>query len=429
MPKISVIIPCYNQGAYLQEAVDSVLAQTFQDFEILVVDDGSTDVETVKLLQEYTRPKTRVIHTENQGLSAARNNGIKEAKGAYILPLDADDKIGPGYLEDAVRILDRHPEIGIVYCEAAHFGVREGLWHLPDYSPDQLLLQNVIFCSALFRRAHWEKVGGFNVNMVYGWEDWDFWLALIRVGVKVYRIPKVHFFYRIREASMVHAMDEEKQFFMRLHAVLNQRDLYRRVAEINIRIKVSELFFDTGLGFTPRQVLRQVVFGEERLLEFDLSAYGRIQQVRFHPMNAPLALHLDRIEATDAQGCCRTLAPGQSNALWQDGSHWIFQADHPWMTVDLSGVENPRKLSIHFDYLAIGAEVYPEILKVKEQEGVRMLQAKEQEGVRMLREKEQEVNSLQETIRQKSEIIQELINSTSWRLTRPLRWLKELWKP
>jgi glycosyltransferase involved in cell wall biosynthesis len=103
MPKISVIIPCFNQGPYLDEAVDSVLAQTFQDFEILVVDDGSTDAETIKILRDFARPKTRIIRTENQGLSAARNNGIREAMGEYILPLDADDKIGPGYLEDAVR--------------------------------------------------------------------------------------------------------------------------------------------------------------------------------------------------------------------------------------------------------------------------------------------------------------------------------------
>ena len=139
MPKVSVIIPCFNQGAYLQEAVDSVLAQTFQDFEILVVDDGSTDEETVKILKEYDRPKTRVIRTENQGLSAARNTGIHEAQGIYILPLDADDKIGKGYLEDAVRILDQHPEIGIVYCEAAYFGVKGGRWDLPEYSLDKIL--------------------------------------------------------------------------------------------------------------------------------------------------------------------------------------------------------------------------------------------------------------------------------------------------
>lgn len=407
MPKVSVIIPCYNQGAYLQEAVDSVLAQTFQDFEILVVDDGSTDEETVKLLQKYTKPKTRVIHTENQGLSAARNNGIREAKGAYILPLDADDKIAPGYLEDAVRILDRHPEIGIVYCEAAYFGIRNGRWSLPDYSPDQMLLQNVIFCSALFRRSHWEKVGGFNVNMVYGWEDWDFWLALIHVGVKVYRIPKVHFFYRIREASMVHAMDEEKQFFMRLHAVLNQQDLYRRVADINIRIKVAELFFDTGLGFTPRQVLRQVVFGEERLLEFDLSAYGRIGQVRFHPMNAPVAIYLDGVETTDCDGRCQSVVCSQSNAIWANDNHWLFQDGHPWMIFDLDKIASPQKISIRLHYLAIGHEVYPEIIKIRELE----------------------MSRLREESEQKHQAIQEILDSTSWRLTRPLRWIREIWRP
>jgi N-terminal domain of galactosyltransferase len=95
-------------------------------------------------------PKTRVIHTDNQGLAAARNNGVRKA---------------------------------------AYFGIRDGRWLLPDYSPEQLLRQNVIFCSALFRREHWEKVGGYNINMVYGWEDWDFWLSLIRLGMKVYRTP------------------------------------------------------------------------------------------------------------------------------------------------------------------------------------------------------------------------------------------------
>jgi glycosyltransferase involved in cell wall biosynthesis len=407
MPKISVIIPCFNQGSYLDEAVESVLAQTFQDFEILVVDDGSTDAATVKMLQEYARPKTRVIHTDNQGLSAARNNGIREAQGAYILPLDADDKICPGYLEDAVRILDRHPEIGIVYCEAAYFGIRDGRWSLPDYSLDQLLLQNVIFCSALFRRTHWEKVGGFNINMVYGWEDWDFWLALIHLGVKVYRIPRVHFFYRLRETSMIHAMDEEKQFFMRLHAILNHQDLYQRVAEINIRIRVTELFFDTGMGFTPHQVIRQVIFGEERKLEFDLSPYGNVRQVRFHPINAPAAIYLERLEVTDGEGRCQAVACTQSNAVWAKDKHWLFQDEHPWMILDLDNTALPQQISMRLQYLAVGHEVYPEILKIKELE----------------------MNRLQQEIEQKHKAINVILNSTSWKLTRPLRWFKEICRP
>ena len=98
MAKVSVIIPCYNQGAYLNEAVESILAQSYRDFEIIVVNDGSTDEETNRLLSGYDRQQTRVLHTENQGLSSARNNGIREAQGEYILPLDADDRIDPTYL-------------------------------------------------------------------------------------------------------------------------------------------------------------------------------------------------------------------------------------------------------------------------------------------------------------------------------------------
>jgi glycosyltransferase involved in cell wall biosynthesis len=399
MSKISVIIPCFNQGAYLEEAVDSVLAQTFQDFEIIIVDDGSTDEETIKILQDYARPKTRVIRTDNLGLSAARNNGVREAGGEYILPLDADDKIGPGYLEEAVRILDRHPDIGIVYCEAAFFGMRTSHWHLPDYTSDHLLLQNIIFCTAFFRRTHWEKVGGYNINMIYGWEDWDFWLSLIHLGVKVYRIPRVLFFYRLREESMSRAMDEKKQFFMRLHAILNHQDLYKWIAEINIRIRASEMFIDTGMGFTPHQVIRQVIFGEERQLAFDLSRCGNIRQVRFHPINAPAAIRLDRVEVTDGDGRCHSIAFTQNNAIWTKDQHWLFQEQHPWMLLDLHSIVSPQKISIQLQYLAIGHEIYPEIIKIKEQE-----------------------------IEQKNRAMQEILQSTSWKLTRPLRRLKEIWQ-
>ena len=283
MPKVSVIIPCFNQGLYLDEAVDSVLAQTFQDFEVLVVDDGSTDAETVKMLKDYARLKTRVIHTDNQGLSAARNNGIHEAQGDYILPLDADDKIGKGYLDEALRILEQHPEIGIVYCEASYFGVKGGRWALPEYSLDKIMNHNVIFCTALFRKADWEAAGGYNVNMVYGWEDWDFWLSLIHLGLKVYRIPKIYFYYRLREVSMVHTMDEEQNFFMRLHACLNHRDLYRNIADIEIHFRVAELYLDTGMGFSPHQILRQIIFTDQTVIEFDLSGFRGIKQIRFDP--------------------------------------------------------------------------------------------------------------------------------------------------
>ena len=106
MCKVSVIIPCYNQGRYLAETVASVQAQTFNDWEIVIVDDGSDDVETKHLLTRVEMPKVRIIYTENRGVAAARNTGINAAQGMYILPVDADDLIGKDYLKEAVSFCD-----------------------------------------------------------------------------------------------------------------------------------------------------------------------------------------------------------------------------------------------------------------------------------------------------------------------------------
>lgn len=227
MPKISVIIPCYNQGHFLEEAVQSVLDQTFQDFEIIIVNDGSTDPNTIEILNNFNKPKTRILHTTNQKLPSARNNGIKEALGQYILPLDADDKIGPEYLELANNVLDENPEVGIVYCQAEFFGARNHVWNLPIYQFPHILLGNCIFCSALFRRTDWEKVEGYNPNMTYGFEDWDFWLSLINLGVYVHRIDKVLFYYRKHETpSMVEQLSGVKNLDMKNQIIANHRQLY-----------------------------------------------------------------------------------------------------------------------------------------------------------------------------------------------------------
>lgn len=201
-PIVSVITACFNHGKYIDEAVGSVLGQSFQDFEIIIVNDGSTDEYTNKLLKEYNKPKTSVIHTENKGPSAARNTAIRIAKGKYILPLDADDKIGGEYLEKAVAVLANDETVGIVYCEAEFFGgERSGKWNLPEYTFSKILLGNVIFSSGFFRRADWESVGGYDEGMLNGWEDYDFWLSLIEKGRKIHRIQKVLFYYRLLDCG------------------------------------------------------------------------------------------------------------------------------------------------------------------------------------------------------------------------------------
>lgn len=227
MSKISVIIPCYNQGEFLEESVNSVLNQTFKDFEIIIVNDGSTDEKTIEILNKFDKPKTRIINTSNQKLSSARNNGIKEASGKYILPLDADDVVGPDYLELANNVLDENLGIGIVYCNAEYFGAMQGCWELPPYSFPDILLSNCIFCSSLFRKSDWEKVGGYNPNMIYGFEDWDFWLSLIELGVLVCKIDKVMFYYRKHETdSMLQALGGMNVLSMRKQILENHKNLY-----------------------------------------------------------------------------------------------------------------------------------------------------------------------------------------------------------
>lgn len=200
--KVTIVMPCYNHGKYVDRAVDSVLNQTFQDFEIIIVNDGSTDKKTNKLLSNYKKPKTRVITIPNQGPSIARNIAIQEARGEYILPLDADDTIEKTYLEKAVKILDSDEDVSIVCCNVRsiinYVLFKKISYFNIDYKfPECLLYKNRNFftVTSFFRKYDWEKVGGFNKNMKYGWEDYDFWYSILELGKKVYTIPEPLFNY------------------------------------------------------------------------------------------------------------------------------------------------------------------------------------------------------------------------------------------
>jgi glycosyltransferase involved in cell wall biosynthesis len=226
MPKVSVIIPCFNLGKYIQEALDSILIQTFQDFEIIVVNDGSTDSETNLILDNLDNSAIKLIKTDNQGLANARNTGIAEAMGDYILPLDADDKIDPTYLEKAVKILGENQNIGIVYCQAEFFGEENSKWDLPEFQLSKILIDNMIFASSFFRRADWKLVGGYKSTMIYGWEDYDFWLSIIELKREVYRIQEYLFYYRQRTDSMARVMTRKQFFYSYKEIVKNHKDLY-----------------------------------------------------------------------------------------------------------------------------------------------------------------------------------------------------------
>jgi glycosyltransferase involved in cell wall biosynthesis len=209
---VSVIIPCYNDGRFLKEAVDSVLQSTYPFLEIIIVDDGSFD-NTKELAQQImdSSQKVRYIYQDNSGLSAARNKGIESAKGQFILPLDADDKIAPEYIAEGVGILQQNQEVKVVYCNAEFFGLKQGEWKLKPFSRKILPRENVIFCCALYRKIDWERTGGYSPGMKYGWEDWEFWISLLKSGGEVYKLPLTGFFYRIKENSMRKEMTKKRK--------------------------------------------------------------------------------------------------------------------------------------------------------------------------------------------------------------------------
>lgn len=212
MPEVSVIIPCYNLGQYLDEAVDSVLSQSFQDYEIIIVNDGSTDDYTNRLLAEYNKPKTTILWTPNQGLPSARNTGIEAAKGTLICCLDADDKYHPEFLSKTVSVMksDRNKEIGFVTTWLKVFGDEDYVWHTQGYNPIRLAIENIVHVSSLFRKECWEQVGGYALNLRDGYEDWNFWIAITALGYQWLCLDEILFYYRKRGQSMLSSSNRKR---------------------------------------------------------------------------------------------------------------------------------------------------------------------------------------------------------------------------
>lgn len=205
---VSVVIPCYNYGHYLKETIESVLAQTYNDIEIIVVDDGSTD-NTAEVVNSF--PSVRYIKQQNRGLSAARNKGIGEAKGQFIQPLDADDKLAPSSIARCVELMDGADIVSPgqkEFGDANEFYRRTGVRMLLE----DFLGGNQIHCASMFRRKGWEQVGGYDERMTDGFEDWDFWIRLVAAGYgRIRVIDEPLFFYRVHRDSMLRNMGLKQQ--------------------------------------------------------------------------------------------------------------------------------------------------------------------------------------------------------------------------
>ncbi len=231
--QVSIIVPCYNHAHYLGEAIASVLAQTYSNWECIIVNDGSSDntkEEASKWLQKDSRIK--YLEQENGGLSNARNSGIGISKGEYILPVDADDIIHEQFLEKLVPVLDENASTAIVSCYSKFFyKIKSNIIHelkpQSGYYKD-ILFQNCLIATSLYRKSCWEEVGGYDETMTTGFEDWEFWLSVLKNNRKYIIVEDFLFYYRKAKKSML--VDTVNN-----HSEANKEYIYKKHKELYIK--------------------------------------------------------------------------------------------------------------------------------------------------------------------------------------------------
>jgi glycosyltransferase involved in cell wall biosynthesis len=229
-PLLSVVIPCHNYGQYIREAVLSLVLQTFKDFEIIIVDDGSDDRLTLETLDDLRREGTRVLRQEKLNLAAARNHGISIARGKYLCCLDADDKLEPTYLEKCICLLESNPGVAFAYSLVRTFGDENQIWLTEPFDLRMLLEYNHICATAIFQKLIWEKVGGFDVAMD-GYEDWEFWIKVGEAGFRGRLIPEILFNYRRHGITLRLQSDRRSQKLID-HIRANHYELYSNPDQI-----------------------------------------------------------------------------------------------------------------------------------------------------------------------------------------------------
>jgi glycosyltransferase involved in cell wall biosynthesis len=210
-PILSIIVPCYNSEATLESTLESVINQDFQDWEAIIINDGSTDnTEEIALRWIEKDKRFNYFAKANEGLGKTRNYGISQSNGIYILPLDSDNQLINNFTQEAIAVFKTNQDVGVVYGDAEYFGEKTGLWKVDDYNLNKMLVHNYIDACAIYKKEFWEKVGGYDYNMPYqGHEDWEFWIALGILNVKFYHLNKITFKYYVSKDSMIKSFTHE----------------------------------------------------------------------------------------------------------------------------------------------------------------------------------------------------------------------------
>jgi hypothetical protein len=273
-PDVSVVIPCYEQGIFLVEAVASVERCAPPNCELVIVNDGSREPRTLEILDGLKRFGYFVHDQDNRGLAGARNAGIELARARYILPLDADNRIRAHYLQDAIRVLDAQPDVGVVYGDRFEFGLSRPRQEIPDFDLKSLLERNYIDACAVLRKQVWVDCHGYDAA-IYGMEDWDLWIHAAERGWRFHHLPYLAFDYRVRPGSLlsraVLMLDEIRPRLRNKHG-----DLYWKATQDDVQTLAQRLAEQAAMHEQQLQAQAAEATAareEARALRADLARY------------------------------------------------------------------------------------------------------------------------------------------------------------
>ncbi|WP_433833673.1 glycosyltransferase family A protein [Flavobacterium anhuiense] len=226
---VTVIIPCYNDGLYVMEALDSILNQTLKADKIIIVDDGS-ERETRKVLESIDHENVTIIYQENQGVCKTRNNAIQLAETDYILNLDADDYFEATFIEKAVEVLNNNTKVAAVgsWVKILKNNVLEKEIKKPygGSVKDFIIINNGI-ASSMFRRKCWEMVSGYDAEMQNGYEDWEFWISILKHNYEMVILQEPLYTYRQKMQSRNKSALNKYDYDLRKYIFVKHKELYK----------------------------------------------------------------------------------------------------------------------------------------------------------------------------------------------------------
>lgn len=253
--KVSIIVPAYNAEIYIKTCLNSILAQTYTNWECWVINDGSPDADELKktLIPYLENPKIQLVSQENRGLPGARNTGIRHATGKYIFPLDADDMIEPLALEKMVSTFENNPDALVVYCDADLFGGRnEEALVLKNFSIKELLIMNRPFCASMYKKEDLQGTLFYDEYLKIGLEDWDFWLSLWtqhRNKKFVYSGGKYLKKRETQESMLKEIKKDEDRIERVYHYIYNKhQDLYHEFFPSYLQLLNRKMFYEEKLN-------------------------------------------------------------------------------------------------------------------------------------------------------------------------------------